>query len=278
MTEAATPIDLIDPVPEAKPRRKRTNGNELAVQSAAPAPATAPVPSLPAILQGVMSDPNASIERLNAAFDFYQRMEAAAARKAFETAMADAKAEFEPIVKRHLVGFENKGGGSTSYKHEDLADIEAAVKPALAGHGLSYRFRGTSKPNEPVSVTCIITHRDGHFEETTLSAGADGSGGKNSIQGIGSTITYLQRYTLKLALGLAAGRDDDGHAAGETKPIERITEQQAKELEALATKANTDLQVIYEHFKVAVLSDLTPAQFKTATNKLNTKLKLEGAA
>lgn len=282
-----TPIDAIDPVTEPKVRRKRKdngiarldNGNPVAKLDDAPPRPTAAAPSLVAVLNAVMSDPAASMDRMHAAFDFYQRVETVSARKAFEAAMADAKAEFDPIVKRHLVDFENKSGGSTSYKHEDLADIENAVKPSLSKHGLSYRFRGTSKPGDPVAVTCIVTHRDGHFEETTLSAGADNSGGKNSIQAIGSAITYLQRYTLKLALGLAAGRDDDGKAAGETKPTERITEQQVKDLESLAKRADVDLQIIYDRFQVKSLNDLTPADAKLATNRCNSKLKLmEGAA
>lgn len=64
-----------------------------------------------------------------------------------------------------------------------------------------------------VTVTCIISHRDGHFEENTLSAGRDESGNKNSIQAVGSTLTYLQRMTLKASLGLAASDDDDGASA-----------------------------------------------------------------
>lgn len=275
------PIDLIDPVPETKPRKRKSlatlgNGRAVATVDDAP-PRPAGTPSLPAILHGVMSDPSASMERLNAAFDFYQRMETAAARKAFEAAMADAKAEFEPIIKRRLVDYVNKDGKRTTYKHEDLADVSAAVDPVLAKHGLSTRYRTTSNPNEPITCTCIVAHRDGHFEETTLAAGADTSGGKNSIQSIASTLTYLQRMTKKAALGLAAGRDDDGTASSEAKPVERITEQQAKDLEALAKRANIDLQIIYEHFKVSALTDLTPAQAKTAANKINTKLKLEGA-
>jgi hypothetical protein len=257
--------------PAAKPRRRNGDGRAVVKAEASPVPATTTpgAPSLLAILQAVMTDPTASIERMNSAFDFYQRLEAAQARKAFETAMAAAKAEFDPIVKRHEVKY-----STTSYKHEDLADIEAAVKPALSKHGLSYRWRVTSKPNEPVSVTCVVTHEGGHFEETTLHAGADNSGGKNSIQGVGSTLTYLQRYTLKPALGLAAARDDDGKRSDD-KPAERITEQQAKELEALAAKARIDPQIIREHFKVEAFGELTPAQLTVAKGRIEKKLKLE---
>ncbi len=117
-----------------------------------------------AMVARIMTDPTLPIERVNAAFDFYQKVSAEAARKAFDAAMADAKAEFTPIVKRHLVDY-GEGAKKTTYKHEDLADIDEAVDPILAKHGLSTRYRATSNINEPISVTCVVTHRQGHFEE-----------------------------------------------------------------------------------------------------------------
>ena len=65
-----------------------------------------------------------------------------------------------------------------------------------------------------MKVTCRITHRDGHYEETSLFGPVDGSGNKNPIQAIGSAVTYLQRYTLKAAVGIAASQDDDAQEAG----------------------------------------------------------------
>jgi hypothetical protein len=93
-------------------------------------------------------------------------------------------------------------------------------------------------------VTCIISHRDGYFEETTLSAGRDESGSKNSIQAVGSTLTYLQRMTLKAALGLAAAEDDDGRSSEQdaepeayTPPAGSITQDQADNIrDALEAK------------------------------------------
>jgi hypothetical protein len=61
-------------------------------------------------------------------------------------------------------------------------------------------------------VTCIIAHSAGYSEENSLSAPFDPSGNKNPLQAIGSAQTYLQRYTLKAALGLAAAKDDDAHS------------------------------------------------------------------
>jgi len=231
-----------------------------------------PAPIL-SMLQRIMTDPTVAIDRINQAFDFYQRVEAAEAKKAFDAAMAAAQAEFGPIVKRHLVSF---GEGKTSYKHEDLFDIDAVVVPVLSTHGISRRYRGTSKPGEPVSVTCVITHKLGYSEETTLSAGADQSGGKNGIQAIGSTVTYLQRYTLKLALGLSAGRDNDGNSAG-AAPRETISEKDAQELAERIKKSSSPaaaMKIIQDRFLVESLSELTAEQHQKVSTWLNDKYKV----
>jgi hypothetical protein len=268
MTEV-TPVQGEVVVP-AKPR-KRGNGELVKTAEAPPpAPAVTGGPSLLAILQAVMTDPSASIERMNSAFDFYQRVETASARKEFEAALANAKAEFDPIIKRHAVGFDNKGGGKTSYKHEDLADIEAAVTPALSKYGLNYRWRAASNPNEPIRVTCVLTHRAGHSEENTLSAGADTSGGKNSIQAIGSTIAYLERYTLKLSLGLAAGREDDGKASGQP-PSDFITDAQCSTILDKIAETEANIERFCTYFKVDGVAKLPAKEFERAMGLLSQK-------
>jgi len=142
------------------------------------------------------------------------------------------------------------------------------VSPILAKHGLSYRYRTTSVPNEPVTVTCIVSHRDGHFEENTLCAGRDDSGNKNSIQAIGSTSTYLQRMTLKAALGLAVSNDDDGKHAD---AADAITLEQVEELVALADEVGADKEAFCRYFKVGGFADITTKDFPRAIAALNKK-------
>lgn len=162
----------------------------------------------------------ASLEMVSKLIDLQERVEKAQGRKAFDIAVSEAKGEIPAIVKNKDVGFESQRTGSTtSYSHETLGAIAAVVDPVLNRYGLSYRYRAAQGDGGRISVTCVLSHRDGYSEETTLTAGADDSGKKNSIQAIGSTTTYLQRYTLKLALGLATqDRDDDG-ASSEDLPI-----------------------------------------------------------
>lgn len=150
------------------------------------------------IVQSALKSGN--VEMYREAVALFKEMDGLAARKAFDNAMADARAEIKPVVRNAT--------GHNSKKYADFAAIARAVDPVISKHGLSYRFRTVQ--TDRIAVTCILSHRDGHFEESTLAGPADSSGNKNAIQSIGSTLTYLQRYSLVQALGLAASDDDDG--------------------------------------------------------------------
>lgn len=150
-------------------------------------------------------------ETLGKLLALQERWEANQARKAYDNAMADLRADLPDILKSSEVDYTHNGK-RTHYKYEDLSAVTRAIAPSMAKCGLSFRWR-TKQENGGVIVTCIISHRDGHYEETSLQAAPDNSAGKNSIQSIGSTVTYLQRYTLKAAVGVAATHDDDGQAS-----------------------------------------------------------------
>jgi hypothetical protein len=122
---------------------------------------------------------NATPETLERLLALQERWEASQARKAFDEAMSEAKAEIPVISKNRVVDF-TSSKGRTHYKHEDLAEIARTVNPILGKHGLSYRFRTSSAAGEPVSVTCIVSHRLGYFEENTLTGPPDESGNKNA--------------------------------------------------------------------------------------------------
>ena len=70
-----------------------------------------------------------------------------------------------------------------------------------------------------IRVSCIITHVLGHSEQVSLQCGADQSGKKNNIQAVGSTVTYLERYTLLAATGIAVkDQDDDARRSESPEP------------------------------------------------------------
>lgn len=170
---------------------------------------------------------NAAPETLERLFDLQERWQANQARMAFDNAMAELRHDMPTVYKT------TKGHG---YMYEQLADITEAVSPYMAPLGLSFRWR-TESNERAVKVTCIISHRNGHFEETSLIHMPDKTGSKNDIQALGSVVTYLQRYTLKAAIGIAAAKDDDGaRQAQAVKPNQSTTAQipksQAREVYA----------------------------------------------
>lgn len=142
----------------------------------------------------------ADIDVLEKLMALQERWEKNQARKAFDEAISEARVKIKPVTRNQK--------GHNSKKYADFAAIAAAVDPIIGQLGLSYRFR--THQDDRIHVTCILSHRDGHSEETTLAGPADKTGNKNDIQAIGSTLTYLQRYSLVQMLGLASGDDDDG--------------------------------------------------------------------
>jgi hypothetical protein len=188
---------------------------------------------------------NADIDKLTKLLELQERWEANEARKAFNAAMARFKTNPPPITKNKVVSF-GKGENATKYSHATLDNVTSTITAALSAVGISHKWRVSQA--EQIAVTCVLTHEFGHSEETTLRAGADTSGSKNSIQAIGSTVTYLERYTLLAAVGMAAADDDDGKGAAPA-PIDKLAE--AIVLERLEWIGNSrdlaELTRVYTH-------------------------------
>lgn len=149
---------------------------------------------------------NADVDKLSKLMDLQERWEAKEAKKVFVDSMGRFQSICPPVLKA-------KAGHNCKYA--TLPSIHAVIKKPLHECGLTFRYEQEVKNNE-MTVKCIVTHEDGHSESTSMSAPMDASGSKNAIQAIGSSNSYLQRYTLIGALGIVtADYDDDGMKANE---------------------------------------------------------------
>src|SRR5690606_5500273 len=102
----------------------------------------------------------------------------------------------------------------------------------------------------------------------------DSSGSKNAIQAIGSTLTYLQRYTLIQALGLAASDDDDGQTHGKTEDqIATISEDQQMQLREMIEVSGADMDRFLKVGNLARLSDMRAADFPAAMAMLKKRME-----
>lgn len=196
------------------------------------------------------------LDKLMVLADRWDKMNA---RKAFDVAIAAAKAKIT-VIPKNRTGHNNK-------RYADLAAIATVIDPILAEQGLSYRYR-TVQDDKTIKVTCVLSHEAGHSEENTLCAAADQTGNKNPIQAIGSTLTYLQRYSLVQAVGLAAAEDDDGRATGNGAAI---NEEQVDHLRSLIVEVAADIQKFCKYMKVERIEDIPVAQFPNAVKALEAK-------
>ena len=223
----------------------------------------------PAELISQALDKGSDLDKLEKLLSLKERYEANEARKAYHKAMTDFKANPPEIKKDKRVGYKTSAG-NVGYFHASLYNVTKSINKELSKCGLSASW--TTKQNGQIFVTCKITHELGHSEETTLSAPSDTTGSKNAIQAIGSTITYLERYTLLALTGLATYDiiDDDGKATGESLK-EYINDNELMQLRDLLIEKNLKESQLCKVMKIDSLEHLPKEQF------LKAKTMIEGA-
>ena len=227
--------------------------------------------SVPAQMLQTALERGASIEQMQQLIELHERMEATQARKAYVAAMAEFKANPPEILKDKHVSFTTQKG-KTEYDHATLGAVCTAIVKGLGTVGISHSWQ-TAQQDNRIKVKCVLTHSQGHSEMVELHSAPDDSGGKNSIQAIGSAITYLQRYTLLAATGLAAlDQDDDGAVTGPAATgAYFITEKQIADLMALADEVGANRAQFLRFMKVTQLAEIPATQYSVAVAGLESK-------
>lgn len=164
--------------------------------------------------------------------DLQQRWEKAEAEKAYNTAFAAFKAEAVSVIKNRQV----TDGPLRGKSYAELYSVVDAVTPALSTHGLSASWKVTKDEKDWIEVTCCLKHVSGHSESVSMGGPPDVGGAKSAIQARASTISYLERYTLKAVCGVAEkGQDADGAAPGAGMSEKEVTEW-CQKIEATTTE------------------------------------------
>lgn len=175
----------------------------------------------PSEMMALALEHNADPVVLSKLMDLQERWEANQARKAFTDAMSNFKRECPAVIGKDRGA--DFGAGKAKYTYATTGAIVTAITPALSRNGLSLSWE-TEQGEKTISVTCHVTHAAGHRESAKLTGPKDESGGKNPIQQIGSSVHYLQRYTMVSVLGLATADMDDPDDA----PRAPVSEPRAK--------------------------------------------------
>lgn len=122
-------------------------------------------------------------------------------------ALAKAQTAFPTIPKNQTVTVYTKRG-SYDFAYADLGSILAAVTPALRAEGLMLAW-GLALGTGGVRLTTRLWHvSSGQWIGCAVDLDAC-----DTLQGLGSAISYLKRYSVVGLLALTPEDDDDGSAA-----------------------------------------------------------------
>lgn len=139
-------------------------------------------------------------------------------------ALAKAQGEMENAAK-------NAVNSHLKNRYADLAEIWNTVRGPLSRHGLSV-VQSQALVDGAVEVDTLLMHTSGQWIRTTCAAAP----AKMDPQGIGSAITYLRRYSLAAACGIAQ-EDDDGEGAKSNGRSQRQARPEPTRTEPLASDA-----------------------------------------
>jgi hypothetical protein len=211
------------------------------------------------------ADPNVDIDKLERLLEMQERVLARNARTAYYSALAEMQPNL-PVVDEHG-GIKDRNGNIQS-TYALWEDVNEAIRPILAEYGFALSFKVRRTDNE-ITTTGILSHREGHSEETELALPSDTSGSKNAVQAVGSSSSYGKRYTAYALLNITTkGEDDNGQKGGGPEPVDNV---RAKLLLDLADAVGADKAKFCKHLKIPSLKELPANKYDEAVRLLKEK-------
>lgn len=220
------------------------------------------------VIERAASNRDVDVLKLEKLLEMQERILARNAKTAFDAAMARMAPELPTIEKRGEI----RVRGHVQSTYPLWEDIDKAIRPLLSKHGFTLSFRTGTESNH-LTVTGVVSHTEGHSEETTIYLPHDQSGSKNAVQAVGSSITYGKRYTASALLNLifeGDSLDDDGEGAD---PKATITEHQQAELESLIDEVKANREAFLEWAGIKTLEAMPAAKYDQAVRLLERKRK-----
>lgn len=162
-------------------------------------------------LERATRDPSLDVAKIEQLIALQERLLDREAKRQFAEAMNALQIEMPQIKK-------DRANPHMHSRYATYESIDAILRPLYSKHGFSVRFTTRGQGNR-IRVGCTVSHVGGHSQsEVELESGPDvagarGTANKTEVQGVGSIVTYLKRYTLMAAFAVAVQddeTDDDG--------------------------------------------------------------------
>jgi hypothetical protein len=169
------------------------------------------------MFERLAKDPAVDVEKLERLIAMQERIMAHNAKSAFDSAYSRMQPDIPEIDEKGRIVV----GQKLRSTYAKLEDIHHVIKPILKSYGFALRHRTEWPSDRPgvIRIVGILSHEQGHSEESAFEAPADKSDFRSDIQSQGSTVSYGRRYTTLDLLNIATrGQDDDGAKSGRPEP------------------------------------------------------------
>lgn len=168
-------------------------------------------PDLLSVIAAAARDPQVDVAKMQQLLDMRERVMKFEAEREFNAAMRACQEQITAVVR-------DAKNTHTGSMYARLETVDRTIRPIYTSHGFSLSFNsGAGRKGNGVLVTCAARHITGHTQSYELEgdldlSGAKGVANKTSIQGLGSTVSYLRRYLTMMIFNVTTiDREDDDH-------------------------------------------------------------------
>jgi hypothetical protein len=240
----------------------RSSANELA---ASPEWLAAENSLLNFVAQAVR-DPAIDVAKLEALLRMQREIVADDARVQFNRSFAALSAEIRQVERRGVADMGTKG----AYKFAKREDLDAMLRPLMMAHGFAVSFRPMPGPNGNLTIEGELLHVAGHSKTAELSLPPDIGPGRNSLQAMGSAISYAERYLTEMLLNVVRRDEDDDGAFAVDLPI---TDEQLKHISRQIHETKSNVAAFLKHVVPGTerLADIRACDFAKCVAALETK-------
>lgn len=222
-----------------------------------------------AVIERCALNPNVDVDKMQKLLDMQERILNRNAKQSFTSALAGMQAEMPQVTKNGEI----KINGKVQSKYALFEDINEQVKPVLQKYGFAISFR-VKQQEKSIKIIAILSHREGHSEETELDLPIDTSGNKNAVQSVGSSLQYGKRYAMCALLNISTGgEDDDGNSSAK---IEFITEPQQKTIKILSDKLSEKSLFAFKT-NYPKIEEIKKSEFDSVVARINKALAVTNA-
>lgn len=219
------------------------------------------------MMERLALNPDLPVEKLEKLLEMQLKVRALEAETAFNAAMTEAQSEMRRVSA-------DANNPQTNSKYASYGQLDRALRPIYTKHGFAVSFdEGAAPSPDVVLALAYVSHAGGHtrtYRKTMpiVTTGIKGNAMMTATHGAAAAGSYAKRYLLKDIFNVAIGEDDtDGNA----EPLERISEKQVADLQALLEEVGADKAAFLKYIKAAKLEDIPVRAYSTYVKMVEAK-------